>query len=429
METQTVAQPGTVALEPPSTVLNPETVKTTSGGGKTEISDKGNSIQDVLGAELARLKDEEAKAETEAKEKGQKAADDAKAKADAAKDESKGEKPDDKSKAEAKPDKTRDESGKFAKAEKTEDQPEKADKGAPEKAAAERSAPDDRQSEGRKHAEPPARFLPEARTKWANVPNEVKAEFHRVSQEYETEIAKGKQASERYEPLRQFDEIAKSNGRELKDSLAKVMQVERALSQNPIAGLDMILREIGPRKADGSPLSLMEVAQHIVQNPQAYQRAAMQPAPQPVQQQVNPEIQALRAEIQSMRAEQTVVPLIREFSQSHPDYHALEPQIAVILAADEKTGLSIIDRIYGTGLSPEQKLAEAYRMAGGTAPSRSDPSQAAPANSEAETARPVNPDAGKKSVRGAPSDGADTAADEPETDLREMLRKEYRKIA
>jgi len=41
----------------------------------------------------------------------------------------------------------------------------------------------------------------------------------------------------------------------------------------------------------------------------------------------------------------------------------------------------------------------------------------------------VNPDAGKKSVRGAPSDGADTAADEPETDLREMLRKEYRKIA
>jgi hypothetical protein len=425
METTTVEQPGTVALAPPSTVLNPETVKSTSGGGKTDVSDKGNSIQDVLDAELSRLKEEDAKAEAEAKEKGQKAADDAKAKADEAKAADKGKEPDKAEKPEAKEpkaEKARDETGKFAKTEKTEDQPEKADKGAPEKAAAERSAPEDnRQSEGRKYAEPPARFLPEARTKWANVPNEVKAEFHRVSQEMENEIAQSKDARDRYEPIRQFDDIARSNGRELKDSLAKVVQIEQQLARNPIAGLDAILREIGPRKQDGSPVTLMEVAQHIVQNPQAYQQASARPAQVP-QQQDGPQIAAVLrevAELKSQLATASVQPMIEAFSASHPDYRSLEPQIAEILNS------GVVDKLYGSGLSPEQKLTEAYRMAGGLPSSRSEPELV----SDHSAAKPAPSDqAGTKSIRGAPDNGSDTVAEEPETDLREMLRKQYRRL-
>jgi hypothetical protein len=420
MENTTAEQPGTVALEPPSTVLNPETVKGTSGGGKVDIStDKGNSIQDVLEKELANLKDADAKAEAEAKDKGQQAVDDAKAKVE---DKEKAEKD---AKPEADKAKARDESGKFAKAEKTEDQPEKADKGAAEKPATERSAPDDRQSEGRKHAEPPARFLPEARTKWANVPNEVKAEFHRVSQEYEAEIAKGKETTERYDRLREYDDIAKSNGRDLKDSLARVVQVEQAIARNPIAGLDAILREIGPRKADGSPLTLMEVAQHIVQNPQAYQQARQMP--QPVQQQNdNPEVKALLSEVQELKTQMVwnsqIQPMLTAFEAKHTDFPERWPQMQAIIQS------GVIDQLYGNGLTPEQRLSEAYRMAGGNPPSRSE-SEPVQQHSAPSPDRPVNPDAGKKSVRGAPSDGADTAVDEPETDLREMLRKEYRKIA
>jgi len=415
MDNTTALQPGTVALDPPSTVLNPQTVSTPSGGGQPNLTEpktdepKSQSIEDVLESESKRLKEADAEAEKSAKEKADTAAKDAKAKAD----EAKGDKKD-----EEKPAKARAEDGKFAKAEEP-----KADKGAPEKAATERAGSDDRQSEGRKHAEPPARFLPEARTKWANVPNEVKAEVHRVSQEYETEIQKHRAATERYEPIRQYDELAKSNGRELKDSLAKVTEVEQAIARNPIAGLEAVLREIGPRKADGSPITLIEVAHHIVNNPQAYQQAVQAPVmPQQQQPQTNHEIEALRAEIQNMKAEQTIVPLITRFAEANPDYHALEPKIAEIL------GSGVIEKIYGTGLSPEQKLAEAYRMAGGNPSSQSAP-QAEAAHSSAEPARPVNPDAGKKSVRGAPSDGVDTATDEPETDLREMLRKEMRKLA
>ena len=344
---------------------------------------------------IAKAFDEaDAKSKAEATDKGKQAAEDAKAKADAAIK-------DDKAKEPEKAEKPRSDDGKFAKAEK--DEPDaKAEKSAAEKPAAERGAPEDnRQSEGRKHSEPPARFLPEARTKWANVPNEVKAEFHRVSQEYEAEVTKHKQSAERYEPLRQFDEIARTNGRELKDSLAKVVEIEQAIARNPIAGLDAVLREIGPRKADGTPVSLYEVAAHIVQQgPQAYQQSVAQAMPQhqATQRQDNPEIAQLRAELQSMRAEQTVVPVVNKFASEHPDFEALAPQIKTILDK------GVIDEIYGTGLSLEQKLTEAYRMAGGSLPSRSEPLAAAPEHSEATMARPVDPD-GQKSIKGAPTSG------------------------
>lgn len=321
-----------------------------------------------------------------------KAVDDkAKAAADAAKEEAKTE-----VKTEAKVDKARAEDGKFAKAEVE----AKADKGAPEVAASERAAPEERQSEGRKYSEPPARFLPEAREKWANVPANIKAEFHRVSQEMEAETTKYRQSHERYEQLRQYDDTARQNGRDLTQSLAKVVEVERALAQNPIAGLDAVLREIGPRKADGSPLTLLEVAQHIVQNPQSYHQSTqqnMQQGYQPqVQQQQNPDIEALRGEINNLKAQQ-VIPVIDRFIEAHQDYHALENQIASILES------GVIEKMYGTGLSVDQKLAEAYRMAGGRAPSQFVQPEASPAPVQSQ-ARPVDLD-GQKSVRGAPNAG------------------------
>ena len=258
------------------------------------------------------------------------------------------------------------------------------------------------QAERAKYAEPPARFLPEARTKWANVPNEIKAEMHRVEQEREAETQQYRQSHEKYERIRQFDEIAASNGRDLRQSLEKVVQVERALAANPVAGLEMILRELGPRRPDGSAMSLYEVAQHIVQGgPQAYQQnmaramQAMQAQQAPRQAQPNAEVEALRQEIMTMKAEHTVVPVVERFASEHPDFAQLAPQIKTIL--DNR----VVDAMYGQGLTLEQKLSEAYRMAGGGS-SSFNPAQVAQAPSTAPETRPVDPD-GRKSVAGAPA--------------------------
>ncbi|MGN7962180.1 hypothetical protein [Brucella sp. 22210] len=418
MNDTTVTQPGTVALEPPSTVLNPETVSGTSGGGQPSLSepDKGNSIQSVLEGELSRLREEDAKG-AKPDESPEKSDDKPKAEQE---DKSDDKKPEKAEKSEEKPAKTRGDDGKFAKAEKAEDADDaKAEKGAPEKAATERSAPDDnRQSEGRKFAEPPARFLPEARTKWANVPNEVKAEFHRISQEMETEISQSKTARERYEPIRQFDEMARQNGRNLNESLAKVVRIEQHIARDPIGAIETILREIGPRKQDGSPVSLYEVAQVVMQR--GPQRADAQDLPAASTPQLDQQT-VIQQTKEQIRQEMAAEVIIASFAGSHPDYHTLEPQIEAVL----KSG--VIEQIYGNGLSPEQKLTEAYRMAGGSvSPSRSQP-EPVPQHSEPE--KVPSKDAGTKSIKGAPSDGMDTVIEEQSQDLRDILKKEFRKMS
>lgn len=265
------------------------------------------------------------------------------------------------------------------------------------------------------------RFTPEARAKWDAVPHPVKAELYRNEQLRESEVEKYRSSHERYEQIRQFDEIAKTNGRDLKDTLATISQFENMMRSNPIAALEMALRESGPRKQDGSPVSLYEVAQHIVnQGPQAFQQQSRAVNPQQQQQpQRNPEIDQLRSEIHSMKVEQTVVPLVQQFAAAHPDFEQLSPQIKGILDS------GVVDKLYGDGLTHEQKLSEAYRMAGGSPSIQSPTVDAAPSEPEARFAKS---DAGTKSVRGAPSNGEDAASDETETDLRDLLKKEMKKL-
>jgi hypothetical protein len=295
--------------------------------------------------------------------------------------------------AEAKPakaEKTRADDGKFAKADTTVEV--KADKSAPEQAAAERSAPEDhRQSEGRKYSEPPARFLPESRQKWANVPNEVKAEFHRITQEMETETAKYRQSHEAYEAVRQFDEMAKSSGTDLKTALQSYTNIENMLRSDPVRGVAEVLKNIG--------LTPQQYAQHVMQNPQAHQFQPQAQQPAHTQQQSNPEIEALRTEINSMK-QQAIIPEIERFYEAHSITPGsdIEKSIADVLES------GVIEKIYGNGLSLTQRLSEAYRMAGGQAPSRFEPEVSAAPVPVNQQSRPVDPD-GAKSIKGAPTSG------------------------
>lgn len=402
----------TVAPEAPvtdSTVLDtaPALANKNGGGAPTPEPEKPESVADSIRSVIKEADEREAKAKEEADDKGEKAKADAQAEV--------------KEKTEPK----RGEGGKFAKAEPAEAEAE-ADKSEAPKPATERAEPDDkRPSEGRKYAEPPARFLPEARTKWANVPNEVKAEFHRVSQEYEAEVARSKQTTERYESIRQFDEQARANGRELKDSLVKMVQIEQALARNPVMGLEAILREIGPRKADGSPVSLYEIAAHVAKlTPQQYQANMGQVAQAPRQQQADPKVAQLEQtvqQLQSMIVQQQANPIIANFAATHPDYHQLEGAIANVL----KSG--IIEQLHGNGLTPEQRLEQAYRIAGGTSPSHVETSEQAPTPVPAKD-RPVDP-AGQKSITGALNARGDDPddADDADTDIRSLLKKGLRR--
>lgn len=279
----------------------------------------------------------------------------------------------------------------------------KAETSAAEKPASERDEPEPRQSESRKYAEPPARFLPDARTKWANVPNEIKSEFHRVSEEYEREVSEHRQFREE---LREYEDLSKQHGVTIKDTMARYVTADRALNQNFGQGVAQLSQQYGKNPAQaiaevisGFGITPQQYIQAVQQNPQLAMAPRSMPqqqqAPQPVQQQqINP--QQIKEQI---RAEMSAETAVSSFASAHPDFGSLSGQIKGILDS------GVVDKLYGTGLTLEQKLAEAYRMAGGS-PSIQQPAQSA-AHSESD-ARPVNLDAGTKSIRGAPAAGNDT---------------------
>lgn len=287
---------------------------------------------------------------------------------------------------------------------KDSDPADKAEKSAAEKPATGRESADPRQSEGRKGAEPPARFLPEARAKWANVPNEVKAEFHRVSGEYERELQEHRQYRD---GLREYEDLAKQHNVTVKDTMARYVAADRALNadfgrgvaelaksygHSPVSTVAAVLRAYG--------VTPQQYAQQVMQDPQAHavqQAQPRQPSPDQIADMAAQRaVQSLQQQIAAAQTQESV----DRFAAEHPDFDSLKGQIAEVL----KSG--VIDSLFGAGLSAEQKLSQAYLIAGGS-PSHQNPATAVSDHSTAPAARQVNP-AGQKSIAGHPSGDAAT---------------------
>ena len=301
-----------------STTIDTDPTPSASGGGQPALTEPGET--NSLRADIeAALKETAPKAEPEVADADDKA-------------EVKEEKAEPKKQAEPK-----------AEAPAKEEEPEAA----PAKDEVEAEPKGEPKEEGKgRHPEAPAKFLPRAKELWRNTPNEVKAEVDRVLREAEESSASYK----RYDDLREFDELAKSNGRDLRESLTKLNHIENVLAQNPIAGLNMILQEIGPRKGDGQAVSLFEVANFIVnQGQQGYQQMVDPPR----QQEPNGEVQTLRAEIAQMKVDQAARDIIEPFAAKHPRYHELQDDIALFLESGK----------IPASLSAPEKLAAAYDMA------------------------------------------------------------------
>lgn len=398
-----------LSLTTDSTALDIDSASLAAGNGAPALADatapEDDSIEGVLAAEFKSIKEAEGKPDSDADEAEGKDDEPAKGKAPAKAEKTvKVEKP--------------------AEVDRADESDAEAEAAAKPKAEPKAESRAEEQPRGR-HVEPPARFLPEARTKWANVPNEIKAEFHRVSDELEREIGEHRQFREE---LREYEDLARTHNVTIKDTMQRYVEADRALHQNFGQGIAHLAGMYGHSPAQaiasvmqGFGITPQQYAQAIAQNPQLAQ--AMPPnqmarAPEPRQPQVDPQqmIQQVKAE---MRREFEAETAVSNFASSHPDFEQLAPQIKGILDS------GVISQLYGNGLTYEQKLAEAYRMAGG---SPSLPQPAAEATHSEPDARPVNPDAGKKSVRGAPSNGEDAASDETETDLSDLLRKEMKKL-
>lgn len=264
------------------------------------------------------------------------------------------------------------------------------------------------------HYQAPKKFLPDAQEKWLNVPRPVQRDIDNMAREHEAEVTQLREATQRYESIRQFDELAQSNGRDLTESLTKLNEIENVMQQNPYAGLNMILQEIGPRKPDGSPVSLYEVAQFVAQQGPDKWQQMVSVQPQQQQPQENPEVAQLKQQIAQMKIEQTAQSVIEPFKAQHPRYEELKGSIAQILKSD----------MVPTSLSAPDRLAVAYDMAERLNPPSNVQQPATQASPDADSR--VDTSNGSKSIKSAP--GSVSADIEPKRggSIESILKRNMR---
>ena len=380
-----------------STAIDTDATPTASGGGVPSLTESVEPKQEATKSVREDVEAAFREAEEQADDKAKEA--DAKGKDDKADDKA-ADQPDAKEKA-----------------------PDKAEEAPKADAKAETVSEDAKDGESKVekangHSEPPKNFLPDAREVWKNTPRAVRRDIEGMSKAHEAEVAQFKEVADRYEAVREFDELARSNGHDLKHSLSRVVEIEDALASNPIAGLNRILMEVGPRKADGQPISLFELAQAVVQmGQQGYQQAVSRQPPQQNGSQPS-EVQQLQAEIAAMKAQMTVQPIIERFASRNARYYELQNDVALFLQSGK----------IPASLSPEDRLAAAYDMAVRVNPD-SSVAKDRPSTEGSEPDRRADEDfSGSKSIKSSPGSVSEEFDDQAASgeSIRESLQKAAR---
>lgn len=269
---------------------------------------------------------------------------------------------------------------------------------------------DDQPKGERRFVEAPKSFLPQAREVWRNTPHAVQTEVARLVQEQDERAEQTRTTVERYESLRQFDDLARTNGRDLRESLERMTHVENLLQRNPMAGLNAILAEIGPRKADGQPYSLYEVAQFVAQQePAAYQNMLAQ-GREPERPREDPRVAQLQEEIARMAEQQAQTSVVEPFKRDHPRFDELEQDIAFFLQSGR----------IPSSLSPHDRLAAAYDMAERINPPSHADDDAATGKDPAEQRRADTSFSGSTSIKSSP--GSVSESFEPQAKRGESSR-------
>lgn len=270
---------------------------------------------------------------------------------------------------------------------------EEAAKEEPKAEGAQEEKPEPKPSEGRRQVEAPARLLPQERELWKHVPRNLQGGLDRVIREADEAVSQHKEASERYSELREYDDLARQNGTTLKDAVSRYHALERLVAENPVAAMNQILMDAGPKKPDGQPYSLWEMANSIAQGgPEKYHQVVgmrqQQQAPQE-----DPQITQLKQQMAQMEERHLQASIVAPFQAQHPRFDELSTHIATFLKSD------IVPRT----LEPADRLAHAYDMA-----DRLYPKQESNVISEEQSAdRQGDTSTGSKSIKSTPGSVSD----------------------
>lgn len=246
--------------------------------------------------------------------------------------------------------------------------------------------------------DPPKRFDEAAKKDWEHVPESVRGSINRMQREYENGIEKYRRDAEEYGTLREYRELAKAQNTDIKSALDNYVSLDRLLTQNPIAGLEKIVSNLGLKDQQGQPVTLRSIAAAISGQ-----------TPDQVSRQYDIQMQSLRQELEQSRQQITQMTQyveqqkqqvkLREtqseidaFAAEHPRFEELQEYIAETL---QKYPAS-------SNIPVRERLADAYAVAAARYPAP-DAAHTGTTSALAQTQTQRNR---AKSITGSPSAGA-----------------------
>jgi hypothetical protein len=248
----------------------------------------------------------------------------------------------------------------------------------------------------------PARFAETAKAKWAATDPEIRGETERAIRELTEGHAKYKASAEKFESVKEFDEMATKSGTDLKTALTRYVNMEQMLrSPNPIKGLEALCDNLG--------ISLKDVAAHVMgQTPdqQSSQSDAtireLKATVADLQKQVGGVTQTFQQQRETATHQE-----VTKFAEANPRFDELADDIAFFL----KTRTT--------------DLSEAYKLAERLNPAPAQVTASTPASSAESIDLVAQTQKGSKSINGAPSHGSSPATRKSSKSLDESLDKAF----
>ena len=180
------------------------------------------------------------------------------------------------------------------------------------------------------YRDPPPRISERARQDWDTAPESVRGDYHRLHQEAEGIHRHYKGVAEAYQPIAQFDQMARQHGTTLQKALGNYVSMEAKLRADPVAGLDVIVNNLNLRAPNGQKLGLRDIAYHILsQSPERVQQLQLGNQQVAAHHQIgalHQEINGLKQHLHQMHTQQQfnyTRSAVDQFATTHPRFDEL----------------------------------------------------------------------------------------------------------
>lgn len=180
------------------------------------------------------------------------------------------------------------------------------------------------------YSQPVTRMSERAKADWAGAPESVRADVHRMYKEFKTASDYYKADHAAMNDIRQFHELATSQGTTLKQALSNYVSMEQKLRSDPIAGLDVIVNNLRLKTSDGQPIGLRDIAYYVLsQTPDQLRQVQQGNMQQAASQQIgalHQQIAQLQSTVEQMHTQQqhgTMRSAVDQYAAQRPRFDEL----------------------------------------------------------------------------------------------------------